>query len=184
MEFDGFNGINGKLHRNFTPWNWESRFASKWLKRQCLARHNNNVVSNEDVLIENIFSPMVFREKLHSWGSEKGSSAMVLCWSRARGWPFHIFHTAIRSRHHIHSYIVSCSIMVCWMMIISYDTFSNKMDRASSSSLFRYVRVHFATFKSHARTSLREVVVDPIAGDTLGEKQSKNQVESGLKTLT
>ena len=62
------------------------------------------------------------------------------------------------------------------------SAFSNIMDRASSSSLFRYVRVHFATFKSHARTSLREVVVDPIAGDTLGEKQSKNQVESGLKT--
>lgn len=52
------------------------------------------------------------------------------------------------------------------------------MDRASSSSLFRYVRVHFATFKSHARTSLREVVVDPIAGDTLGEKTVE---ESGRK---
>ena len=39
--------------------------------------------------------------------------------------------------------------------------------------------MHFARCKSHARTSLREVVVDPIAGDTLGEKQSTNQ--SGRK---
>ena len=41
--------------------------------------------------------------------------------------------------------------------------------------------MHFARCKSHARTSLREVVVDPIAGDTLGEKQSTNQ--SGRKHI-
>ena len=142
---------------------------------QCPARHNNNIVSNEDVLIENIFKLVSYTilkiSQFHRWFSKKSCTAEVPRRAPAR-WCFveaapedDLSTFFIQQFDHVITSIVSCSIMVCWMMIISYDTFSNIMDRASSSSLFRYVRVHFATFKSHARTSLREVVVDPIAGD-------------------